>query len=83
MDMRFRKRTRDKLTRLAVRFARETLESGAVPASDQETLTRFLDLPWEAGRTCPICGGPVTSHRATYCGARCRKQASRLRASTE
>ncbi|MBN2113692.1 MAG: hypothetical protein JW785_06145 [Acidimicrobiia bacterium] len=32
-----------------------------------------------ARRTCPICGTAVTSRRATYCGANCRKKASRAR----
>ena len=76
------KKTRHRLTQIAVRFARETLESRSIgaPKSDLDTLYSFLDLPWGTPRTCPVCGVAVTKQRATYCSVRCRKQASRSRA---
>lgn len=32
-----------------------------------------------ARHTCPICGATIASQRATFCGATCRKRASRAR----
>jgi hypothetical protein len=71
--------TRERLTAIAVTHARETLVSheAETPDSSLALLRRYVEVYGPRDRTCPVCGEPVHSMRATYCGARCRVKANR------
>ena len=74
-----RPRNRAALTAIAVCEARARLGvAGAeVPRDDLAALHAFGVSLAGWARACPMCGEPLTSDRATYCSARCRKRASR------
>jgi hypothetical protein len=74
-----RAKVRERLTSIAAEHARKVLSSRGdeVPKSSVAVLHRCLEVSRGGQRTCPMCGEPVTSARATYCGARCRVRANR------
>ena len=74
-----RPRNRAALTAIAVSEARTCLAllGANVPKDDLAALHAHGISLVGSTRACPECGGPVTSARATYCSARCRKRASR------
>ena len=76
--------TRERLTSLAVTHVRQALASRDVqtPENSLALLRRYVDIYGRRERMCPVCGGPVRSTRATYCGARCRVKANRRAART-
>lgn len=76
-----RLRNRAALTAITVSEARTCLAllGANVPKDDLAALHAYGISLVGSTRACPECGGPVTSARATYCSARCRKRASRVR----
>jgi hypothetical protein len=74
-----RAKVRARLTAIAVEYAREILSSRgvALPNDSVAVLHRCLEVCRDGQRVCPVCGRPVASKRATYCGARCRVRANR------
>ena len=79
------RKTRGAFAEMALRYARQELERAGIeiPKDDLDVLIRFLQVAGDRPNVCPICGEPVTSERATYCSARCRKRANRLRGRTK
>jgi len=67
------------LTALAIEHARRVLEDRGieVPQDRLAILHLYLKLLRTDQRMCPVCGRPIVSRRATYCGATCRKRAAR------
>ena len=76
--------TRERLTSIAIAHAREALVTREVeaPTNSLALLHSYIEECGSRPRTCPVCGEPVQSARATYCGARCRVKANRRAART-
>jgi hypothetical protein len=73
-----RDRNRRRLENIAVRRARAALGSAA-PGQAIGCLAAFLEQAAAEEPRCSVCGGPLPSRRATYCGGRCRQRALRSR----
>ena len=72
---------RERLSSIAIAHAREALASREIeaPKNGFALLRCYVAVCGQHQRTCPVCGEPVVSPRATYCGARCRVRANRHR----
>lgn len=70
---------RDRLTRLAVQYARGRLErlGKRPPRRPIETLFAYRAAVGWQPRACPVCGTVALRARATYCGNACKQTAYR------